>query len=47
MSENPDMSLDRSIDTHIKTVRQKLKSIRPDEDPIITHRGLGYSLKDS
>lgn len=47
ISENPEMSLDRSIDTHIKTIRQKLKSIRPDEDQIITHRGLGYSLKES
>ncbi len=46
ISENPEMSLDRSIDTHIKTIRQKLKSVRPDEDPIITHRGLGYSLKE-
>ena len=46
ISENPEMSLDRSIDTHIKTIRQKLKAIRPDEDPIITHRGLGYSLKE-
>ena len=46
ISDNPEMSLDRSIDTHIKTIRQKLKSVRPDDDPIITHRGLGYSLKE-
>ncbi|MBI5633211.1 MAG: two-component system response regulator CreB [Nitrospirae bacterium] len=46
ISEDPDMSLDRSIDTHIKTIRQKLKSLRCDEDPIITHRGIGYSLKE-
>lgn len=46
LSDNPEMSLDRTIDTHIKTIRQKLKSIRPDEDPIVTHRGLGYSLKE-
>lgn len=46
ISENSEMSLDRSIDTHIKTIRQKLKAIRPDEEPIITHRGLGYSLKE-
>ncbi|MDP2156479.1 MAG: two-component system response regulator CreB [Nitrospirota bacterium] len=46
ISEDPDMSFDRSIDTHIKTIRQKLKSLRCDEDPIVTHRGLGYSLKE-
>jgi two-component system, OmpR family, catabolic regulation response regulator CreB len=46
ISEDPEMSLDRTIDTHIKTIRQKLKNIRPDEDPIVTHRGIGYSLKE-
>jgi two-component system catabolic regulation response regulator CreB len=46
ISDNPEMSLDRSIDTHIKTIRQKLKSARSDDDPIVTHRGLGYSLKE-
>jgi two-component system catabolic regulation response regulator CreB len=40
------MSLERTVDTHIKTIRQKMKAIRPAEDPIQTHRGLGYSLKD-
>lgn len=37
-------SIDRTIDTHIKTVRAKLKTIAPEQDPILTHRGLGYSL---
>jgi two-component system catabolic regulation response regulator CreB len=45
--EEPDMSLDRTVDTHIKTIRQKLKAIRSDEDIIVTHRGIGYSLKES
>jgi len=44
--EEPEMSLERTVDTHIKTIRQKMKAIRPAEDPIQTHRGLGYSLKD-
>ena len=44
--EEPDMSLERTVDTHIKTIRQKLKAIRSDPDPIITHRGLGYSLRE-
>ncbi|WP_434777056.1 two-component system response regulator CreB [Neisseria sp. Ec49-e6-T10] len=37
-------SIDRTVDTHIKTVRAKLKAIAPEQDPILTHRGLGYSL---
>ena len=43
--EHPEHSLERTVDTHIKSVRQKLKRISPDIDPIITHRGFGYSLK--
>lgn len=35
---------DRTVDTHIKTLRAKLKAVRPDLDPIATHRGLGYSV---
>ena len=42
--EHPDHSLERTVDTHIKSLRQKLKLVSED-DPIITHRGLGYSLK--
>ncbi|HEY5802102.1 MAG TPA: two-component system response regulator CreB [Lysobacter sp.] len=35
---------DRTVDTHIKTLRAKLRDVAPDIDPIRTHRGLGYSL---
>lgn len=35
---------DRTVDTHIKTLRAKLKAVRNDLDPIETHRGLGYSV---
>ena len=35
---------DRAIDTHIKTLRAKLKSHKPHRDYIITHRGFGYSI---
>lgn len=35
---------DRTVDTHVKTVRAKLRAIDPSTDPIRTHRGLGYSL---
>jgi two-component system catabolic regulation response regulator CreB len=44
--EHSGVSLDRTVDTHIKTIRQKLKSIDPNHDPIVTHRGIGYALRD-
>ncbi len=37
-------SSDRTVDTHIKTLRAKLRAADGGEDPIRTHRGLGYSL---
>ena len=37
-------TVDRTIDTHIKTLRAKLKAVTPEHDPILTHRGLGYSV---
>lgn len=36
---------DRTIDAHIKTLRAKLRAICADEDPIQTHRGVGYGIK--
>jgi two-component system catabolic regulation response regulator CreB len=44
--EHPDVSLDRTVDAHVKQLRAKLKAIAPDGDPIQTHRGMGYSLKE-
>ena len=41
----PDHSLERTVDTHIKTLRAKLKAVDPGSDPIVTHRGLGYGLR--
>ena len=41
---NDSDSSDRTVDTHIKTLRAKLHAIDPDADPIRTQRGLGYSL---
>jgi two-component system catabolic regulation response regulator CreB len=35
---------DRTVDTHVKTLRAKLRAARPGLDPITTHRGLGYAL---
>jgi two-component system catabolic regulation response regulator CreB len=36
---------ERTVDTHIKTLRAKLRAIDPATDPIRTHRGVGYSLE--
>ena len=44
--EQPETSLDRTIDAHIKNIRAKLRAVRPDIEPIVTHRGSGYSLRD-
>ena len=35
---------DRTVDTHVKTVRAKLREVDAASDPIHTHRGLGYSV---
>ena len=38
-------TVDRTVDTHVKTLRSKLRAVASDADPIQTHRGLGYSLQ--
>ncbi len=43
--DEPDISVERTIDTHIKQIRMKLKAIRPDFNHIETRRGLGYALR--
>ena len=42
----PESSLERTVDTHVKTIRGKLRAVQPDIEAIVTHRGLGYSLKE-
>lgn len=44
--DEPEMSMERTVDAHIKNLRNKLKQIKPDLDPIQTHRSIGYSLKE-
>lgn len=44
--DEPEASLDRTVDAHVKNLRAKLREVRPDLDPIATHRGMGYSLKE-
>ena len=42
-SSAPDTS-DRSVDTHIKTLRAKLRAVDGTGEHIITHRGIGYAF---
>jgi len=44
--DEPEASLDRTVDAHIKSIRAKLKAIAPDIEAIRTHRGEGYSLTE-
>jgi len=44
--ETPEMSLERTIDSHIKSLRAKLDAAYPGCEAVVTHRGLGYSLKE-
>ncbi|MGG2299618.1 beta-lactam response regulator transcription factor BlrA [Aeromonas veronii] len=43
--QDAEESLDRTVDTHIKTIRAKLREHDPEANLILTHRGLGYSLE--
>jgi two-component system catabolic regulation response regulator CreB len=45
--EDPGAALDRTVDAHVKTLRAKLRAAAPEADPIVTHRGLGYSLREA
>jgi two-component system catabolic regulation response regulator CreB len=44
--DDPGSALDRTVDAHIKTVRTKLRAVAPEADPIVTHRGFGYALRE-
>lgn len=44
--DEPEASMDRTVDAHIKNLRAKLRSIKPSLEPIVTHRGTGYALKE-
>lgn len=45
--EEPDASYERTVDTHIKTLRAKLRRIQPNSNCLQTRRGWGYCLKES
>ena len=40
----PEESFDRAVDTHIKTIRAKLRNIDAKDRSLTTHRGVGYSI---
>jgi len=44
--DDPGAALDRTVDAHVKSVRAKVRAVAPGADPIVTHRGLGYSLRE-
>jgi two-component system catabolic regulation response regulator CreB len=44
--DDPGAALERTVDAHVKSLRAKLKDVRSDLDPIETHRGFGYSLRE-
>lgn len=43
--DSPDMSLERTVDTHVKALRMKLREI-DEREFLITHRGIGYSFSE-
>jgi two-component system catabolic regulation response regulator CreB len=42
--DEPEASSDRTVDTHIKTLRSKLRDVAPESDSLQTRRGWGYCL---
>ncbi len=44
--EEPEAAMERTVDAHIKSLRAKMKAVKPEIDPIETHRGMGYALKE-
>jgi two-component system catabolic regulation response regulator CreB len=45
--DDPAAAFDRTVDAHVKMLRAKLREIDAAADPIVTHRGLGYALRES
>jgi two-component system, OmpR family, catabolic regulation response regulator CreB len=40
-----DAGYERNVDTHIKSLRAKLRELAPEREPIQTHRSFGYSYR--
>lgn len=45
--DDPLACMDRTVDATIKSIRAECKKICPTLDPIETHRGFGYSLRET
>ena len=43
--EDPNSAMERTVDAHIKSLRAKMKQLT-EIDPIVTHRGFGYSFEE-
>ena len=45
--DDPASAFDRTVDAHVKALRAKLREVVDGSvDPISTHRGMGYSLRE-
>jgi two-component system catabolic regulation response regulator CreB len=44
--DDPGAAFDRTVDAHVKTLRAKLRAVAAGDDPIVTHRGMGYALRE-
>jgi len=44
--DEPEASMDRTVDAHVKSLRAKIRQAVPESDPIETRRGLGYALRE-
>lgn len=44
--DQPDMSLERTIDAHIKSIRAKIRVAGGEDAHLATHRGFGYSFEE-
>lgn len=46
--DDPAASMERTVDAHIRSLRARIRTALPGsaDDPICTHRGLGYSLRE-
>jgi two-component system catabolic regulation response regulator CreB len=45
--DDPGATTARAVDSHVKSVRAKLRAVRGDVDPIETRRGEGYALREN
>ena len=44
--DEPDASMERTVDAHINIIRAICRQIEPEKEVIITHRGVGYALSE-